>query len=112
MKAEHRKELETNILADRMGNLIQKMKGGPKRRSIVYVVVALLLCGVAFIVYQYWTSDTGDTLRWVLLEQGEVAELFKDSDNSNAKKAAMFEYAHIQRGTRECAYLPATPRTP
>ena len=33
MKAEHRKELQTNILADRMGRLVQRMKERPKLRS-------------------------------------------------------------------------------
>ena len=30
MKAEHRKELETNVLADRMGRAIQSMKHRPR----------------------------------------------------------------------------------
>ena len=39
MKAEERKELETNVLADRVGKVVQKMKGGPSRRVVFWLVV-------------------------------------------------------------------------
>jgi hypothetical protein len=47
MKAEHRKELQTNLLADRMGRMVQRAKSGPSRRTVLWIVLAV----VAVIVY-------------------------------------------------------------
>ena len=38
MKAEQRKELETNTLADRMGHLMQRVKGGERRTFLFYFI--------------------------------------------------------------------------
>ena len=38
MKAEQRKELETNALADRMGHLVQHMKTQRPRATLYYVI--------------------------------------------------------------------------
>src|SRR5438128_2541081 len=43
MKAEHRKELETNILADKMGKFITGAKTGPSRGSVRYLVIAAVV---------------------------------------------------------------------
>jgi hypothetical protein len=44
MKAEKRKELHTNVLADRMGRLVQGMKGGPRATSAgAWVVGAVIV---------------------------------------------------------------------
>ncbi len=37
MKAEHRKELQTNYLADRMGRLMQGMKAGPQNTGSMVI---------------------------------------------------------------------------
>jgi hypothetical protein len=51
MKAEHRKELQTNALADRMGRVIQKMKQRPSRGSFLTVVLVIfvVLAGIFFL---------------------------------------------------------------
>ena len=57
MKAEHRHQLHTNVLADRMGRVLQGMKSAPKSTSTlvwVFVLVAL----ATFAVWQYAASST------------------------------------------------------
>src|SRR5438270_731981 len=54
MKAAHRKVLETNALADRMGRLLDNVKSGPKSASVVawiFVILALVL----FAAWQYYS---------------------------------------------------------
>ena len=47
MKAEHRKELQTNALADRMGRFFQRMKARPRKKSVFLWFVVILVVVVA-----------------------------------------------------------------
>jgi hypothetical protein len=95
MKAEHRKELETNLLADRMGSIIQRMKGGPQRRTIFYWFLLLLVVVIAVVAYYYFQGDrAGAVQRWIALDFGEIEALRRDTEESNPKKAAELELWH------------------
>ena len=37
MKAEHRKELETNILAQQLSRVFEGLKQGPSRTTLLYI---------------------------------------------------------------------------
>jgi hypothetical protein len=70
MKAAHRKELQTNVLADRMGRLLDNVKSGPKSASVVawiFVILALIVFGT----WSYYgrVSPEDDSTRWVLLRE-------------------------------------------
>ena len=75
MKAEHRKELETNLLADRLGRIVQGVKGGPRnisRFNFILILMAALVVGLGgFIGYRIWVTS-GNTAEngWVTLEVG------------------------------------------
>src|SRR5947209_2645787 len=71
MKAEHRKELQTNILADRMGRLVQGMKlGGPKPTSLVLWVLAGLALGTVLFYWYYSGSVRSSRSHlWFAVEQ-------------------------------------------
>src|ERR1700736_2702219 len=78
MKAEHRKELQTNILADRMGRLVQGMKLGPRPTSLVLWVLAGL--ALATVLFYWFYSNSVSSSRshlWV-----EVAEDINRNDPS------------------------------
>jgi hypothetical protein len=111
MKAEHRKELETNLLADRMGNLIQRVKGGPKKRGIIYLFGILLAGLIGFVAYNIWKGDPELVARrWIALDRGEWNMLASDQENNNTKKAALFHYAHTRVwdiGVQRLAAAPA-----
>jgi hypothetical protein len=46
MKAEHRKELQTNVLADHMGRFLQSIRSGQPSTSIIGWVIAALVVAV------------------------------------------------------------------
>jgi hypothetical protein len=99
MKAEQRKELETNALADRMGHLVQRMKTQPRRSTMYYVIgcIAVILA-VAFGVRWYSLSREENSHRWGLLDnasQGFLNELATQGE-TNPGKAARFQTAWIR----------------
>jgi hypothetical protein len=53
MKAEHRKELQTNALAHRMEQFVQGMKGAQKPTSVTLWVII----GLAVVTFVWWTVD-------------------------------------------------------
>jgi tetratricopeptide (TPR) repeat protein len=53
MKAEHRKELQTNALAHRMEQFVQGMKGAQKPTSITLWVII----GLAVVTFVWWSID-------------------------------------------------------
>ncbi|GIW81277.1 MAG: hypothetical protein KatS3mg105_3084 [Gemmatales bacterium] len=64
MKAEHRKELQTNILADRVGKWVKDIKDNPQASSIgVLVLVALTL--VLFTAWMRAKSSRPHSSLWV-----------------------------------------------
>jgi hypothetical protein len=55
MKAEHRHQLQTNVLADHMGRLLQSVKSGPKSTSVAtWVLIGLAVATVG--IWRYWAS--------------------------------------------------------
>lgn len=67
MKADHRKELQTNLLADRMGRLVQGIKAGPRSSSAFAWVIAVLV--VALLAGWYWAGyqNARQSEEWVRL---------------------------------------------
>jgi tetratricopeptide (TPR) repeat protein len=65
MKAEHRKELQTNTLAKTLGQTIQGLKEGPSRTVLVVVVlVALAALLVGTWLYFSSASKNADSALW------------------------------------------------
>lgn len=97
MKAEQRKELETNALADRMGHLMQRMKTQPRRSTIYYVVGGLVLVIGIFILWRWvQTSRQENSMSWAMFDSGtqqNLVTLIKQSSDSNQGKAASFQFA-------------------
>jgi hypothetical protein len=67
MKADHRKELQTNLLADRMGRLVQEIKAGPRSSSAFAWVIAVLV--VVVLAGWYWAGyqNARQSEEWVRL---------------------------------------------
>jgi rubrerythrin len=71
MKAQHRKELQTNALADRMGRMIQRMKTRPSRGSVLTVFLILLVAGALFFFFWVRGRSAGrEADRWVEFLRG------------------------------------------
>jgi hypothetical protein len=83
MKAEHRKELETNVLADRLGRMVTGLKEGPQRGMTMYIVLGVV---AAFLVYLgarwYLTRQSANTDAWTAFAARDmriVHEEFRDT---------------------------------
>jgi hypothetical protein len=106
MKAAHRKELHTNLLADRMGRLVEGMKTAPRSTSLmvwVFVVLALGTLGV----WRYAASATYSqrSALWVSVDTAshnpengirQLANIGKEIPGSLAGRTARFELARIR----------------
>jgi hypothetical protein len=107
MKAEQRKQLETNVLADRMGRFMKGLKKGPSRRGmwIWIAVIAVVVIGVVFYFYRNTqsriTSDTwlkvldNDMLRPTAGGKGAAPQEGFEISTPQGKVLA-FDYAYIQ----------------
>jgi hypothetical protein len=102
MKAEHRKELQTNYLADRMGRLVQGMRAGPQSTgsTVAWVLVSLTIGTV--VVWYVAAMNSNRSPLWVKFEeesnQRNLAALSKLADNNPATlpaRASRFQLARI-----------------
>jgi hypothetical protein len=112
MKAEHRKELETNALADRVGRVVQGMKQAPQKRTVLW----MLLAGVAvIIVLFFWRRGVqqaeDNSKYWMVFADGfgpNLQQLVKEEPQSNQAKAVEYEsnYAILRDMLRFLATEP------
>jgi hypothetical protein len=97
MKAEHRKELETNILADKVGKLITGAKEGPSRGFVFYLTAGLAAVVVAFLLYRWWVVGGDANARlWLAIEDGDrdrIAAVYKLGPTDFPGKVAAFQFA-------------------
>lgn len=103
MKAEHRKELQTNILADRMGRLYETVKSGSTSNSILVWVVVIVALGT-FAAWKYystktfgsrsalWTKWDGATSNADLKDLGQIAD---DHRGTIPARMARFQMARL-----------------
>jgi hypothetical protein len=78
MKAEHRKELQTNALADRMGRVIQRMKQRPSRGSFLTVVlVVFVVLAAVFFLWRRNSAIQREAQRWVDFSRAQSGQSFE-----------------------------------
>ena len=70
MKAEHRKELETNALAQQLTKAYEGLKQGPSRTTWFYIGGAVIVV-LGIILFRYFMaeSDRNAAERWVMLDE-------------------------------------------
>lgn len=117
MKAEHRKELETNLLADKLGRMMTNTHvGRPNRRAVIWTVIVLVAVAVAFVAWRlHIGAQQENMVSWMMLENGRPEALQSlagirqaeqegrttlrltqsETDPSNAGKAARFQLARF-----------------
>src|SRR5439155_760154 len=75
MKAEHRKELQTNALADRMGRFVQRIKTRPKRGPVLWIAAgAIVLVLLGIVMWMRGQRQRENSVLWLLLDQGGFYE--------------------------------------
>jgi hypothetical protein len=71
MKAEHRKQLQTNVLADRMGRFVQTLKQRPRKRTLLYVALGIAVVVTIVVILRIRTRGAEEeSRRWVMLDNG------------------------------------------
>jgi hypothetical protein len=79
MKAEHRKELQTNALADWLGRTIQRLKEGPSRPTL-YILGLVVLGLVIYLAWGYYSRSSQETnsSRWLAWDGDVTVEDLED----------------------------------
>jgi hypothetical protein len=98
MKAEHRKELETNTLANKMGQAMQRVKGGNRKTFLLTLIAAAVVAVVLYVVYQRSSESRAETANaWLKLDDGGQKSLdeLKRDIGTNPGKAALLQYAWL-----------------
>ena len=69
MKAQHRKELQTNVLADSLGRFLKSFKSGSNNNLYTVVLVGLLAVGL-YLAYNHFrrTSTDKEATAWMALD--------------------------------------------
>jgi tetratricopeptide (TPR) repeat protein len=79
MKAEHRKELQTNLLADSLGRGLEKLKHKPDSGLLFKVAIGLLLVVGVFVAIRYFmNAPYKNAIAWVDVD---TATNLKDLQN-------------------------------
>jgi hypothetical protein len=110
MKAEHRKELESNVLVEKLTKAYQGIKQGPSRSSLVWIVL-LVVVVVVFVAWRWFSSSSSasNSARWMKLddavfpEQLETLTNEKDFHGTTQGRLAQFKEArrHLREGLKE-----------
>jgi hypothetical protein len=101
MKAEHRKELKTNALADSLGRALQTMKEGPSQRTLLWAGV-IVLAVVLFLVWRWVKSSSEESdsalwLRWnTLYTPAEVQKFADEAKGTTQGRVARFQLARLR----------------
>src|SRR5947207_901613 len=95
MKAEQRKELETNTLADRMGHMMKRVKTGERRTYVIYGLIAVALVAAAWVGYRWYYGDVEKrSMQWVMFHDGHEAYIkeLANLEQQNVAKAARLQF--------------------
>jgi tetratricopeptide (TPR) repeat protein len=102
MKAEHRKELLTNSLAQTLEHTVQRIKEGPSRNTILVLVVIALAVGLYF-VWRWFSqsANESDSERWVqwdnLAVPAQVNTFLKEKDTEDTTQGRLARFLEARR---------------
>jgi hypothetical protein len=100
MKAQHRKELQTNALADRLGRILQSAKTGPSRTAVVIWSLVLLAAAIllGWFGYDHYTKKENSAENREL-EEASTRDKYKEiadaHPNTPAGRIARIMYARL-----------------
>ncbi|HEV3237300.1 MAG TPA: tetratricopeptide repeat protein [Gemmataceae bacterium] len=98
MKAQHRKELQTNVLADRMGRIIQSAKAGPNQTMLIIggAVLVILAVILGWLYYSKVSSQNRSSL-WLKVEEAsdleDLEKIAKENPNTVPGRVARLQWA-------------------
>jgi tetratricopeptide (TPR) repeat protein len=106
MKAEHRKELVTNTLANRLGEAMQTMKEGPSRGTVI-VLVAIGVIVILILAWRYLASsaEESDSARWLkwdsLITPEQLKAFVEDKDVEGQPQGRLARVEEARRSLYE-----------
>jgi hypothetical protein len=97
MKAEQRKVLETNTLADKVGQAMQRVKGSSRRSAVIYFLVGVALLVALYFGYRWYVLSKEEiSLQWLKLDDASADHLGQlQKLETPAGRAARFQIAWI-----------------
>jgi hypothetical protein len=97
MKAEHRKELQTNTLADMLGRTVRKVRSTSQVPWVKVAVVVAVAGGIGLFVWLRANKARTNSELWTEVDAGTITVLAKlsekDYQDTNQGKAARFQLA-------------------
>lgn len=97
MKAEHRKELETNVLADWLGRQVETVKKGSKFSYLIVGVAVFVAAAIFVVSYLFRSSSASSSALWYKFDTAssleELDKLAADNRGTMAARLARFEVA-------------------
>lgn len=100
MKAEHRKELETNSLSAAIASWIESARTGPTNGLMIFLVLVAVVVGL-IVLWRYYavTAVQASSALWMKVDNASTAEeLLKVAESeasSGAARAARFEASRM-----------------
>jgi tetratricopeptide (TPR) repeat protein len=102
MKAEHRKELMTNTLAQTLEHTVQRFKEGPSKNTVLVVVLVVL--GVVLFLVWHWFAENAreaDSARWVqwdsMVAPVQLENFLKEKNVEGTEQALLTGYLEARR---------------
>lgn len=99
MKAEHRKELETNLLADRMGRIVHNVRSGQRSTATIAWVIGVLAVVVVVIWLFARNSGGSHSAAWAALDENTnpdaLRKIAADNPGTMVARAARFQRARV-----------------
>jgi len=120
MKAEERKALQTNALAQELGKAIDTIKQGPSRSTMIYLGVGIAIVAVALLARTFWrSSEATSSARWLKLDEivfpEQLASFLEEPDLKETQQGrlARFKEARIKltQGIRDLGTNPSLAQT-
>jgi predicted negative regulator of RcsB-dependent stress response len=101
MKAEHRKELQTNTLSATLASWLESLRAGPTTGSVIFWAFILLAIG-CIVGWRYYSASALEarSALWTKVENAtspkELLEIAEANPGTPAARAARFESARLQ----------------
>lgn len=115
MKAEERKALETNALADQLGRAMEGLKQPPPRSLLVYLIGAVVIVALVLTFRWFYQASTStESHRWVQIDEAvfpeQLTTLQQDAELAKSRQVSFLQLKEarlkLTQGLRELGSTP------
>jgi hypothetical protein len=106
MKAEHRKELETNVLVHQLEKAYQGIRQGPSRTTLLWVGAAVVVL-VVYLLFRYFmtSSEATTSERWLKLDSiifpDQLTKVLSEDDLKDTEQGRLARFKEARMNLRE-----------